>query len=226
MSDMARVASLAVEIALEAGALQRRRFNEPHTIETKSSSIDLVTEVDRASEKLIVGRIGDARPRDGILSEETEYEANRVLRGQTAGFNGVYDALGGRRVLEERLEHLNVQGVILSGPCHQGVDHLLVEAFATDWVKRNLNASKRSATNDGARFLFTILAAHADRQLWAAVEQGDPPEAILKAIDLIAEAERQLWANVNLKQVLENLAVQWTQATSRREPFAMANGSS
>ncbi|MCH7547601.1 MAG: hypothetical protein IID30_14465, partial [Planctomycetes bacterium] len=56
---------------------------------------------------------------------------------------------------------------------------------------------------DGARFLFTILAAHADRQLRAAVEQGDPPEAILKAIDLIAEAERQLWANVNLKQVLE-----------------------
>ncbi len=90
----------------------------------------------------------------------------------------------------------------------------LVEAFATDWVKRNPNASKRSANNDGARFLFTILAAHADRQLRAAVEQGDPPDPILKAIDLIAEAERQLWANVNMKQVLENLAVQWTQATA------------
>ncbi len=100
----------------------------------------------------------------------------------------------------------------------------LVEAFATEWVKRNDKASKRSANNDGARFLVTILAAHAGRQLRAAVEQGDPLEAILKAIDLIAEAERQLWANVNLKQVLENLAVQWTQATSRKA--AMATGSS
>ncbi len=100
----------------------------------------------------------------------------------------------------------------------------LVDAFATEWVKRNLNASKRSANNDGARYLFTILAAHADRQLRAAVAQGDPPDAILKAIDLIAEAERQLWANVNLKQVLENLAVQWTQATSR-QPAAITGSS-
>ncbi len=92
----------------------------------------------------------------------------------------------------------------------------LVEAFATDWVKRHDNASKKAANNDGARFLFTILADHADRQLRTAVEQGDPPDPILKAIDLIAEAERQLWANVNMKQVLENLAVQWTQATSRK----------
>ena len=90
----------------------------------------------------------------------------------------------------------------------------LVEEFATAWVKRNDNASKRAANNDGARFLFTILAAHARRQLGVSVEQGDPPEPILKAIDLIADAERQLWANVNLKQVLENLAVQWTQATA------------
>jgi DNA polymerase-3 subunit delta' len=96
----------------------------------------------------------------------------------------------------------------------------LIEAFATDWVKRNHNASKRSANNDGARFLFTILAAHANRQLRAAVEQDTPPDAILKAIDLIAEAERQLWANVNLKQVLENLAVQWTQA---REALAISH---
>ena len=54
--------------------------------------------------------------------------------------------------------------------------------------------------------------SHADRQLRTAVEQNTPPDPNLKAIDLIAEAERQLWANVNLKQVLENLAVQWTQA--------------
>lgn len=87
----------------------------------------------------------------------------------------------------------------------------LVDAFATEWVKRNDNASKQAANNDGARFLFTILAAHADRQLRAAVEHGDAPYPILKSIDLIAEAERQLWANVNMKHVLENLAVQWAQ---------------
>ncbi len=90
----------------------------------------------------------------------------------------------------------------------------LVEEFATAWVKRNDNASKRAANDDGARFLFTILAAHARRQLSVAVEQGDPPEPILKVVDLIADAERQLWSYVNVKQVLENLTVQWTQATA------------
>ncbi len=128
MSETARVASLAVEIALEAGALQRRRFNEPHTIETKSSSIDLVTDVDRASEKLIVGRIGDARPRDGILSEE--------LGNVTESRNGwlwVIDPLDGTTNYAHGVPHFAVSiGVELDGEREVGVvyDPMQQECFA------------------------------------------------------------------------------------------------
>jgi myo-inositol-1(or 4)-monophosphatase len=62
---------LAVSIAREVGELQRERFHQPHRIETKSSEIDLVTEVDRISEQRILERIAEARPRDAVLSEET-----------------------------------------------------------------------------------------------------------------------------------------------------------
>lgn len=64
------VLSLARRIAREAGAIQRERFETGLQVETKSSSIDLVTEVDRACEKLIVSAIERERPGDGVLAEE------------------------------------------------------------------------------------------------------------------------------------------------------------
>ena len=70
MSETLDVLTLAQRIAREAGAIQRERFETGLEIETKSSSIDLVTEVDRACERLIVSAIEGERPGDGILAEE------------------------------------------------------------------------------------------------------------------------------------------------------------
>ena len=64
------VLDLAVRLAREAGAIQRERYETKLEIETKSSSIDLVTEVDRACEDLIVTAIEKERPADAILAEE------------------------------------------------------------------------------------------------------------------------------------------------------------
>ena len=61
---------LAVELARKAGAIQRERYETDLDIQTKSASIDLVTEVDRACEALIVSGIQSARPDDAILAEE------------------------------------------------------------------------------------------------------------------------------------------------------------
>ncbi len=61
---------LAREVARRAGALQRERYETDLTIVSKSASIDLVTEVDRACEALIVAAIRDAFPDDAILAEE------------------------------------------------------------------------------------------------------------------------------------------------------------
>jgi myo-inositol-1(or 4)-monophosphatase len=62
--------ALATSIAREAGALAKRRFHEPRTIGTKSSEIDLVTDVDHAIDALVRERIRAARPGDAMLTEE------------------------------------------------------------------------------------------------------------------------------------------------------------
>ena len=62
---------LAVGAAREAGELLLERFHGPaRGVDTKSSSTDLVSDADRAAEALILGRLVEARPEDGILAEE------------------------------------------------------------------------------------------------------------------------------------------------------------
>jgi myo-inositol-1(or 4)-monophosphatase len=59
----------AADIALEAGELLRGYFDRGVTAEYKGD-VDLVTEADRASEKLIVTRLNAAFPDHGIYGEE------------------------------------------------------------------------------------------------------------------------------------------------------------
>lgn len=60
----------AMEIAQEAGAELKRRFNDHHDVRSKSTPNDLVTEADEVSEKLLVARIRRRFPGHGILTEE------------------------------------------------------------------------------------------------------------------------------------------------------------
>lgn len=62
--------TLASRLAREAGAIQRERWGSELEISTKSADVDLVTEVDRACEALIVAGIERERPADAILAEE------------------------------------------------------------------------------------------------------------------------------------------------------------
>ncbi|MFE2013702.1 inositol monophosphatase family protein [Streptomyces sp. NPDC059491] len=62
---------LAREAARRAGALLRDGRPDDLTVaKTKSSAIDVVTEMDIAAEKLITGFLAEHRPQDGLLGEE------------------------------------------------------------------------------------------------------------------------------------------------------------
>lgn len=81
---------LALELARDAAKLLLDHLGEAHTaIDTKSSATDMVSEVDRASEALIVEGIRSARPQDGILGEEG------TDRAGTSGVRWVIDPLDG-----------------------------------------------------------------------------------------------------------------------------------
>ncbi|CAH2030305.1 inositol monophosphatase family protein [Trichlorobacter ammonificans] len=63
---------VAVEAALAAGRLQRSRFASSFTVDLKGAK-DLVTELDTASEAVIVGCLLERFPGHGILAEEGRY---------------------------------------------------------------------------------------------------------------------------------------------------------
>ena len=126
MSDLLE---LAISIGREAGALQRDRFSEPRTIETKSSSIDLVTDVDRASDALIAARIAAARPGDAILSEELG------RRDGTSELRWVVDPLDGTTNYAHGFPHFAVSiGIERDGQREVGViyDPIKEELFSAE----------------------------------------------------------------------------------------------
>jgi myo-inositol-1(or 4)-monophosphatase len=69
MSEFATFVSIAESIAREAGALLREYYHRGVTAEFKGD-VDIVTEADRASEKLVVSRLNAELPTHGIYGEE------------------------------------------------------------------------------------------------------------------------------------------------------------
>jgi myo-inositol-1(or 4)-monophosphatase len=62
--------ALASSVAQEAAELLLARFGRVRVVQTKSSPTDVVTEMDRAAERLILDRLLAARPGDAVLGEE------------------------------------------------------------------------------------------------------------------------------------------------------------
>jgi len=118
--DPGGLLSLALEVAQEAGELLLTR---PATlgVDTKSSPTDVVTAMDRASERLVVGRLRAARPGDGILGEEGTDDAG------TSGVRWVVDPLDGTVNYLYGLPHwavsvgVEVDGVVVAGVVHAPV---------------------------------------------------------------------------------------------------------
>ncbi len=85
----AELLELASRIAVSAGALIAEGLHRTRTLDTKSSGTDLVTEMDKASEQLIVSLIDAERPDDGFLGEEG------TSREGTSGVRWVVDPIDG-----------------------------------------------------------------------------------------------------------------------------------
>jgi myo-inositol-1(or 4)-monophosphatase len=64
-----RELEVAIEVAREAGALLKENFGKAQEVDFKGR-INLVTEMDRKSERLIVERLGKAFPGDDVWGEE------------------------------------------------------------------------------------------------------------------------------------------------------------
>ncbi|MFI8965308.1 inositol monophosphatase family protein [Streptomyces sp. NPDC053493] len=87
---LAELLDLALEAGRRAGALLRDGRPDDLTVaKTKSSAVDVVTEMDIAAEKLITGFLAEHRPDDGLLGEEGAASPG------TSGVRWVIDPLDG-----------------------------------------------------------------------------------------------------------------------------------
>ena len=90
VAERNELCELAASIARAAGSLLLDALDRVRTdVQTKSTGTDMVSEVDRAAEALIVERILAARPDDGIVGEEG------TDRPGTSGVRWIVDPLDG-----------------------------------------------------------------------------------------------------------------------------------
>lgn len=121
---------------MAAGALLARHVGRPKTVATKRSPIDLVTEIDRASERLIHAKLHRAYPSFGFLGEE------QGLLRKEAAWRWIVDPLDGTNNF---VHGLPIFGVSI-GLEHRG---RILAGVIYDPMRRELF----SATKGGGAFL-------------------------------------------------------------------------
>ncbi len=88
--DLDELLELASSTAADAAALIVDGLARARTmVDTKTTGTDMVTEMDRASETLILGRLAEARPDDAVLGEEG------TDRAGTTGVRWIVDPIDG-----------------------------------------------------------------------------------------------------------------------------------
>lgn len=92
--DLQPELAFAETVARQAGALLKDRYERVQRIRHKSPR-DVVTEVDFASERLVIDAIRNAFPDDAILAEESGHVRRRRGAGPASGRSWVLDPLDG-----------------------------------------------------------------------------------------------------------------------------------
>jgi myo-inositol-1(or 4)-monophosphatase len=87
--DLRELLALASDLALQAARIHERGRRGALSVETKSSPTDLVSQVDKEAERLIVERLRAERPDDALLAEEGS------LMSGASGVRWVVDPLDG-----------------------------------------------------------------------------------------------------------------------------------
>ena len=147
--DKASLLQFAIDIAMAAGKVQQHKFRSRHLeMETKSSMHDVVTEVDKECERLIIERISEAYPTHSIVSEETG-----GLQKPDATWEWVVDPLDGTNNYSQGLPIFCVSiGVRRRGVTQVGVvyapvmDGLFtaVRGEGAQWNGRQIHVSRKN----------------------------------------------------------------------------------
>jgi myo-inositol-1(or 4)-monophosphatase len=165
----AALLDLATGAARDAGALLRDGLEQTRTtIETKSTTTDMVSEMDRAAEALLVDGLLGARPEDGMVGEEG------TDRTGTSGVRWIVDPLDGTTNYLYRLPGFavsiaaEVDGTVQVGVVYDVVHDELFSAVRGVGATRDGQPIRCSAADDLATALvatgFSYEPARRERQ--------------------------------------------------------------
>lgn len=102
--------AIARDVALRAGELARLRRSEGVEVAaSKSSAVDIVTEADRETERLIRGALAELRPDDGFFGEESGAETG------SSGLTWLVDPIDGTVNFLYGIPHYAVSIAVVEG---------------------------------------------------------------------------------------------------------------
>ena len=111
MKAVSELVDIAKKVATEAAEFIRtKRLDHVEVANTKSSGTDVVTEVDKASERLIFDRLQSLRPHDGFLGEEGGSDESQ------SGVTWVVDPIDGTTNFLYNIPHYAVSIAAVEGP--------------------------------------------------------------------------------------------------------------
>jgi myo-inositol-1(or 4)-monophosphatase len=141
MSD--ELLSIARRVAVQAGELAAQRRREGVEVAaSKSSPVDIVTEADRETERLIRSLLADARPDDGFFGEESDASSS------ASGLHWIVDPIDGTVNFLYGIPHYAVSIAVVEGE----PDPLTWRALAA-CVVNPASGEVFTATTGGGAFL-------------------------------------------------------------------------
>lgn len=156
---------VAIEMAREAGAAILELYEGPLKVEQKNYDDDVepVTQADRIANELIVGRLAQEFPDDGILAEESVDTARRLGKARVwmvdplDGTNGFIDGNGDFAVQIGLVEN----GDCVVGVVYQPLTGVLYRAVLGEgsWIERPEFPSERAHVSDQRNLASMRLAA-------------------------------------------------------------------
>jgi myo-inositol-1(or 4)-monophosphatase len=148
-TDLAALLDLASSTAADAAALIVEGLSRARTtVDTKTTGTDMVTEMDRASESLILGRLADARPNDAVLGEEgTDRPGTTGVRWIVDPIDGTTNYLYGHAGFAVSIA-AEVDGVIAVGVVHDPLHDEVFTAIRGNGAFRNGRPIAASAETD------------------------------------------------------------------------------
>lgn len=181
-----------VTLARDAGAILRAGFGLPHDIAFKGP-MDLVTEVDRAAELLIVERIQELFPRHGVLGEE-----GSAIEARDSPYCWVIDPLDGTTNYAHGLPGfavsigLECDGEVVAGAVYDPIrEEMFAAALGTPATLNGAPICVSSIPNLQASVLATGFSSHLPRR---AIQAGIWREILprVQAVRQLGSAALQL----------------------------------